>query len=386
MSATRAQIRQSIARSVREGVLLADDRGSPLCGAFPGAQLDAGDGPRWNTLMPRGKWHGANLASVGGSIDLTDAYFAEMIANWQGAGKPRLPIRKTHLHLQKDDPELQASYGSLTDFRIGATGLETLTDWTDNGRAEVRSGRFASWSPEWYPTHVDRRTGEKKGAWLSGTALTNDPFFISMPPVAASAAPTPQDRSNTMNEEQLKALRAKLGLAADATPEQCIAAANKAGAVTAAVQPNAEAITAAVAPVKAQVDALTASLATREKQVDALTASLLERDVTALVATAKRGDGKNGRAITDKQVALAQKLAKSDGLTAATEFLNELPLNVPIAAVGQAGTTDAPLTAAAASEKLKLEAEKLSKDGNTTPWLSALARNPELALLAQGGK
>ena len=47
---------------------------------------------------------------------------------------------------------------------------------------------------------------------LAGVALTGDPYFHLMPPVAAAEVkptePTPQHPENVMNEEQLKALRA----------------------------------------------------------------------------------------------------------------------------------------------------------------------------------
>ena len=109
------------------------------------------------------------------------------------------------------------------------------------------------------------------------------------------------------------------------------------------------------------------------------------RDVDALVVKAKMGDGKTGRAIPDLLVATAKDIAKTKGLKASQDFLEAIPLTVPTQAVGATGSTE-PLTASAASEQLKAEAEKLQKDGNITPWLSAVARNPELARIAQEGK
>lgn len=360
---------------------------APLCGSF-GTELDAGEGKRWNVLFPRGTWHGRNLKPIGGSITLDDKMFEEMIANWSAAGKPKLPIRKTHLHLVKDDPDLQASFGDLEDFRVTTAGLEALTDWNDDGRALVKSRKFRSWSPEWQPSHEDRRTGEAKGWWLSGTALTNDPFFSSMPHLAA-AEPLhpPAAKEQPMNEQQ-KQLRASLGLAETATDAEVLAAQTKRNeqisTLTAEVTklkgdaPNADVITAAVAPLQAQVTTLQADLKKRDD-------ALLERDVDALVVKAKMGDGKTGRAIPDLLVATAKDIAKTKGLKASQDFLEAIPLTVPTQAVGATGSTE-PLTASAASEQLKAEAEKLQKDGNITPWLSAVARNPELARIAQEGK
>lgn len=187
-----------------------------------------------------------------------------------------------------------------------------------------------------------------------------------------------------MNEEQLK-LRASLGLASTATDAEVLTAQTKQSAELAALKASAAAksdaavITAAVKPVQDELAAVKASLEAEKSKG-------LERDVNALIATAKQGDGKTGRAITEPLIARAQKIAATEGLKASEEFLLALPLTVPTAAVGQAGTTDAPLTASSASAQLATEVEKLTKEGNITPWLSAVARHPELARIAQEGK
>lgn len=392
MSASRAQIRRSIARDVR--LKAAVEAHVPTLRASGGIAF-AADAGRWNLLFPRGTWHGANLAPVGGSIDLDSGILDEMVANWAAAGKPKLPVRVTHRHLDddvpaKDRPELEKAVGWLTDLRVTAQGLEALTEWTPTGKASVEGGEFAFWSPEWQPRHRDRRTGEVKGWWLSGTALTNDPFFNEMPPVAASASAEttePNHKEQHMTKEQLEALRASLGLAADATAEQILKAsaqlvgerdALKAESVKLkASVPTAEVITAAVAPVKAQVEALTAELAKRD-------AALLERDVDAIIATAKRGDGKTGRAINDVLVATAKKLAVADGLKAAQAFLEALPLSVPLAPMGLPSGDGAPLTAEAAGKKLQARADELRAKGDPTPMISAMREMPEVTLIAEG--
>lgn len=351
---------------------------------------------KWNVLFPRGTWHGANLAPVGGSIDLDSGILEEMVANWTAAGRPKLPVRVTHRHLDddvpaKDRPALEKAVGWLTDLRVTAHGLEALTEWTPAGKAAVEGGEFAFWSPEWQPRHRDRRTGDVKGWWLSGTALTNDPFFNEMPPVAASTSsvestePT-HTKEQHMTKEQLEALRASLGLAADATVEQILKASAERGAEIATLKaeatklkastPAAEVITAAVAPIKAQVDTLTAELAKRD-------AALLERDVNDAVAKAKRGDGKMGRTITEKLVAHAMRVAKSDGLAAAVDFLEAIPATVPVQAIGVDTKDEGALSASAANEKLTIIANELESKGVKAPMEVALASNPELARIAR---
>ena len=350
----------------------------------------------WNQVFPRGTWHGANLAPIGGSITIDDAMLSELVANWDAAGRPPLPIRKTHQHLDPDIKplerlELERAYGFLTDMRVTAEGLEVKTEWNAAGKAEVDSGSFAFWSPEWQPKHRDRRTGEVKGWWLGGVALCNNPFFDSMPPVAAAnemppvaaavVVPTePTIKEQHMNEEQLKVLRASLGLAADASIDTVLkAAADQAKKVTTLTASNTtEVVTAAVAPLKAQVETLTAELAKRDE-------ALLSRDVDAAVAEAKRGDGKTGRAIPPTLVAHALREAQRGGLKAAVEFLEALPLTVPMSAVGVPGDKDAVITAQSAHEKLLVLADANVKAGITgaAAMETAIRNNPELARVAQ---
>lgn len=359
----------------------------------------------WNLLFPKGTWHGENLRPIGGSITIDDAMLEEMVANWRGASAPPLPVYKTHAHLDEDvsaleRAELSKAYGYLTDFRVTAAGLEAKTEWTPAGKRMVDEGEFAFWSPEWQPRHRDRRTGEAKGWWLSGTALCSNPFFDSMPqlaaqempPVAASADDAEEKsteptltKEQHMTKEQLEALRASLGLAADATMEQIIkASADQRAALVASEAklkdstPTAEVITAAVAPVKAQIETLQAELAKRD-------AAILERDVEALVATAKRGDGKSGRAINDTLVATAKKLARGEGgLVEAKAFLEAIPMSVPLKATGVSGGDGEPLTAETAGKKLLARAEELRAQKDPNPMITAMREMPEVALIAEG--
>lgn len=404
MSATRAQIRQSIARSARLTALIADahGRGTPLTGGFAGATLQKpGKEPSWNLVLPKGKWHGPNFERLGGSIDVTDEMVREIVANWEAAGKPRLPIRWGHEHLSNTDPAKQAfldrKAGNLVELRAGAHGVEALTAWNELGAKDVEQGAFDAWSPEWYPSHTSRKSGETKGWWLSGVALTGDPYFHTMPPVAASTQttdPTPQHRSNTMNEEQLK-LRASLGLAPTATDAEVLTAQTKQATELAALKASAEksgpsAILAVVEPVQKQVEALTAALAKREAEAAALTAAMLDRDVDALISRMKSGDGKSGRAIvaaTLKPVVLAlvaSAKTPTEGLKVAEDFITaNIALTVPVQAISQPGTTDGPLTAAAANAKIAARADELRKAGDPTPTISAMREMPNETLIAE---
>lgn len=399
MSASRSQIRQSIARSARLTALIAEAelQGEAMRGGFTAATLQKpGTEPKWNVIFPRGKWHGPNFASVGGSFTIDDAFMSEVLENWKAAGSPRIPVRWGHEHMEGNaTPEqmraLDRKAGNVLDLRITAAGLEGLTEWNAEGAADVSSGAFDGWSAEWWPKHTNRLTGEQRGMWLSGVALTNRPYFNLLPRIAASLVESTDHpkQEQQMTPEQLKKWALSLGLSADSTLEQCLKASTAQGeelaALKAAATPTIDtaAITAAV---KANVEPLQTQLTAAQAETKKLKDDLLDKDVEALIATAKRGDGKQGRAITDALVVIAKDLAKSKGIEAASKFLNELPLTVPITATAPQGDGNGPLTAAAASEKLKVEVEKLTKEGNITPWLSAVARNPELARIAQEGK
>lgn len=172
-------------------------------------------------------------------------------------------------------------------------------------------------------------------------------------------------------------IAAILGLTANASEDAMVAA------LESKLKPtDTSALTAAVAAQEEKFTALTASLTKRDEQVNALTASLLERDVDAQVATAKRGDGKHGRAITDKHVARARKIASGEGLTASAEYLNELSLSVPLAPSGIEGDGSAVLSRESAQKKLTARAEVLRKEGVPDATLKAMAEMPDVALIA----
>jgi len=387
-------------------ILLADyvKREDVVCGGFETrSPLKASKEPVWNLVFPRGTWHGrANFERFGGTFTVDDAFLEEVIANYRAAGSPRLPVRWTHEHLKNTDPAkvplLDRKAANIIDLRATEAGLEGLTQWNAAGRKDIEDGVFDAWSAEWAPRHENRLTGKVGGWFLSGVALTGEPFFNlmpqlaaqEMPPVAASAraeTTEPNHKEQHMTKEQLEALRTKLGLAADATVEQILTASAQLVAERDALKaeatklkasaPTAEVITAAVAPVKAQVEALTAELAKRD-------AALLERDVDAIIATAKRGDGKTGRAINDVLVATAKKLAATDGLKAAQAFIEALPLSVPLAPLGTLPGDGTPLTAEVAGKKIQARAEELRAKGDPTPMITAMREMPELTLIAEG--
>jgi phage I-like protein len=353
-----------------------------LRGSF-GTRIDGGEGKVWNLLFPKGEWHGANLKPIGGSIVIDDAMLSEMVANWRDAGRPPLPIRKTHLHLEVEPsaelPELEAAYGLLEDFRVTAQGLEALTSWSDEGRDEVRSGRWNFWSPEWQPKHVDRRTGEVKGWWLSGTALTNSPFFNSMPRVAASvvAAPThqPHTKGNTMNPELKKRLKMALKCAEECSDEELVASCEKMSASLSASDVTTEKLTAAV---KLAVDPLELKLKASEEETAKLKASLVSRDVEALLSDAKLA-GKPVESMREFVTAAAQR----DGLDAAKKLVAALPVVISTKEQGISGKEDGGEKLQAAQSEYFEKLEAFTKANGLTTAAATRLFNRDNAELAK---
>lgn len=121
-----------------------------------------------------------------------------------------------------------------------------------------------------------------------------------------------------MNEEQLKQLRASLGLAADASVEVVLAAASKVGADVKALKASAEkqsTITATVESMQAQLKAATERIATIEAEKAKAAEALFERDVHDVVEAAKR----EGYACEPMRASIAL-VAKASGLEEAKKL------------------------------------------------------------------
>lgn len=340
---------------------------------------------QWNLVFPRGEWHGANLASIGGSIVIDDAMLREVVANWQAAGKPPLPVRVTHAHLDETDPvkrlELEKAVGLLADMRVTDAGLEVLTEWNDAGVAAVRGGQWNFWSPEWAPQHTDRRTGETRGWWLSGVALTNDPFFHTMPAVAASTAIPPSSPTGTTTKgKQMNyaKIAAALGMPEDSTEEAIVAECSKMKASGASMQASlTAAVQKAVQPVEAQLKAATERIAQAEAEKAKAAEALFARDVNDVIESAKR----EGFACEPMRASI-ELVAKSAGLEEAKRLARSAA-KLAASTTGTGEKSPGDTVKASVAEYNRLVDEKV-KAGMTAAAAakSINASNPELAAKA----
>jgi phage I-like protein len=340
---------------------------------------------KWNLVFPRGEWHGPNLASIGGSIVIDDAMLREVVANWQAAGKPPLPVRKTHAHLDEADPvkrlELEKAVGLLADMRVTAQGLEVLTEWNDAGVAAVQSGEWNFWSPEWAPQHTDRRTGDTRGWWLSGVALTNDPFFHTMPAVAASTAIPPGSPTGKPNKGQsmnYAKIAAALGMPEDSTEEAILAECSKMKASSGAMQASlTAAVQKAVQPVELQLKAATERIATIEAEKAKAAEALFERDVHDVIESAKR----EGYACEPMRASIAL-VAKASGLDEAKKLARSAS-KLAASTTGTGGATPVDVLKASVTEYNRLVDEQVKAGMSAAAAAkSVISTNPELAAKA----
>ncbi len=341
---------------------------------------------KWCALFPMGKWS----HHTGGDIDFTRELAAEFIASWKAAGSPPLPI--TLHHVPDDLPVTEKrtageAEGWIEDLRIGSgdMALEGAVKWTSAGKALIDGDRYRYLSPEWSMQHTDRRTGGIGGPWLYGAALLNDPFFHTMPRVAASqqqptnhAQPAaPVAKENHMKQRICAALR----LAEDVADEKVAEAVEK----LAASHVEVEAKLTASAKASAKVEALEATV-TKLKAAHDETATKLaeaqaakaEADVNGAIDTAIH----EGVVVNDEFRKVLVATAKSAGMETLTSLLAHQPRGkVPGTERGIAGSNDG--TVASAKAVIDAAAEKFRTAGMSAfdARLRAMESNPSAALL-----
>lgn len=355
-----------------------------LCASF-GQQISSEPG-KWNLLFPLGKWHGYNFESIGGSFEWTPELVAEAIQNWNDAGRPLLPVYKTHLHLKPDltvEEKLLAnkSHGLIADLRSTDAGLEAMVKFTDAGKDAIDSGEFFSWSGEWDLQHICRLTGKKKGVMVNAAALCNDPYYNTMPALAASASIDASPKENQKPEEKQKMnpfkkrLSAAMKMPEETGDDELCAAFEKVCASLAASEKNEATLSASMA---ATNEATKGAFEVVQKQLAELKAKEFAREVETVVASGIA----QGKPLAASMASI-QKLGTIGGIDAVKEFVASMPVTMPTSVVGhsQPGPTE-PVTLLAS---MKTHAEGLEKFAKakgikeSEAMFEFNALNPELA-------
>ncbi|GLQ20497.1 phage protease [Algimonas porphyrae] len=228
------------ARTLIDGMALA------LCSAgATGPANDPGDAVRGPLKLPEGLAIARDLQQL--IVNLPEETEGDAVSSWNmilPAGEI-LELRDNRVYRNPDPDALVAAYNAdpvdiMVDINHCSVGSEWgppaegwvaqmevrdgaiwgLIDWTDRGLNVLQARHYRYLSPAF--SHAE--DGEITG--FHSVGLVNSPA-MTMPAVARSQAdgdPTPKPTESLMTEEQLASLREKLGLDADASVDDILAA------------------------------------------------------------------------------------------------------------------------------------------------------------------
>ena len=179
--------------------------------------------PEWVDLLPLGA-----VEARDGRKWTADAAVLE--ASRRRAGTTDLAIDYEHQAYKAPGEAPAAAW--IKELRVDGATIQGRVEWTENAAARLRAKEYRYLSPVFL---FDERT--RAVTYLVGAGLTNNPALDL--PALATAQPT-DDEKPPMNEEQLKALREALGLAADADVPAILAAVAVAAAATGSLAQVAE--------------------------------------------------------------------------------------------------------------------------------------------------
>lgn len=296
-------------------------------------------------------------------MTIDDTVMADMIANWQAAGAPAL-----RLTLHHPDPEAKGADRVVENMAAGwvlggdeggamqirPDGLWAKTKWASDTAALIAEEKVRYLSPEWSRQHEDRRTGAKRGWWIYGAALTNEPFFNSMPRVAASAANT---GSVSMDKKMICSL---LNLDEN-TPDADVMAALRVKCSASAAPGGDAKMVAALEQTNKLFAEVVKSNASLASEVAAMKATAAEAATNALTDELVRA-GK----VTPANKGLVAKFVASVGIDDTRKHFETLPAALPMGTEGHGsagtGTKVTASTPAEASAKVIEIADKLEAD------------------------
>lgn len=241
----------------------------------------------WIHLMPVGHWEEfrGGGPGYGEPMDITAEHIAQMAANFAAYLNPVL-----------FDYEHESCWGNtraagwIVEVAAKEDGLWGRVEWTAKAQEEILGGEYRYCSPMWDFNYQDPKSGERVGARLHSTALTNTPFFEQGLEQKLAA--------KEMVMDELKQIAAALGLAETATLEEILAAITK-----------LKEAAPAAASAKAANEMLTAMRNELRVPATATTEELL-------AAIKARGEGEGKLAARMQEMETEQRKAKGAGLVA----------------------------------------------------------------------
>lgn len=329
------------------------------------------EGRVWTPLFPLGEWHRSDFP--GGKLTLTSELFTEFIANWKAAGSPALPVDYHH-------DEADEASGWIESLRIGASGcLEGAIKWTADAAELIKADKYRYLSPTWAMQHVSRTSGEKGGPWLYGAALLNDPYFLTLPRVAATATPVAETTQPPPTKEKsmtfAKRIAAAFGMPEDTSEDALVAACEDMKKSKASNTDEANKLKAALTAKDADTAKLAARVESLESENKKHAVALFDRDFEALIASGI-AEGRAGLPAMKDTLKLTATAIGEKGLEHVGKIIAGLS-KVPLAPAGIGGKPEESTDAVKQVEALV--AEKM-KAGMKSPdaYRQVGAENPQL--------
>lgn len=145
-------------------------------------------------------------------------------------------------HFSYDPAKSSEAAGWIQDVEARADGLWGKVRWTPEGEAALKNGRYRFVSPVWMPNETLRLSHNAPNGWpqvrplrLDSAGLTNQPNLRGMAPLSNREGNLAQQPKTQMKEKLIELL----GLPADATDEDILAAVEAVKGTAAEAEPMA---------------------------------------------------------------------------------------------------------------------------------------------------
>jgi len=137
---------------------------------------EGSSGPQWIQIMKTGEWQHPKLKQV----RITQQDLAQFKDNFDRK------VRGVDLAVDVSHNPDAGAVGWFKELKVDGDKLMAKVDWTEEGGALVKSGKYRYFSPEFMFSWTDPATKQEHKDVLLGGALTNRPFLKDMEPVAFS--------------------------------------------------------------------------------------------------------------------------------------------------------------------------------------------------------
>jgi len=157
---------------------------------------------KWQQIAMTGSWEGHSAGKF--SLDVLD--LEKIVKNFKAMGLD-VVVDYEHQSLYGEKAPASGWIRHPNGLKVEDEKLFALIEWTQEAKAQIKSGEYRYLSPTLVAHATDPKSGEDVGWMLHSVALTNTPFFNELPPIAAKNQQTKEN--DTMSKEALEALQAE---------------------------------------------------------------------------------------------------------------------------------------------------------------------------------